>query len=170
MVMDVKPSRIEQMADALEYMLVGRWTRPNPPPWGIAGPGVKPLSSGRQWRSATYISIEQAVEALQVRWTSADAEEARQAFALLEGYAVRKTSKLGVSYKILRPIPTPPVFTGPKPRPLPKGEGIHDHWRKIKPGTCKKCGVKVQNPNRHNNPLHTGDECRFNVVKGILEE
>jgi len=165
-------TRLEQMTDALEHALIGKRIRPLSPntpvgPWGAPSPIIL-VPWPNKWKSAVSITVEEVVEIFRHRWESATQAEARQILTILEGTVVRR---IGRVWKILhptRPTPTPDPRL-PAPTPLKKGESIYSR-RKIKPGVCPRCEANVKNPNRHNNKLHTGEDCRFNIVKKILEE
>lgn len=121
------------------------------------------------YQSTQNITTEDARKILKRHWSTATPQESTLAIERLISAGKLRKVRLNL-FKILRADPKPPANCyGFYVKEDKFFLGKRSKFR-YKRGDCVRCGMTVANPNRHNNPLHTGDDCRLAQVKNILDE
>jgi hypothetical protein len=163
-----KSNRVEPMTHLLKECLFGEMTvaAQGPRSKSFAAFAANLQDYKSKWKSVDYIDSETAaLLILKKKWETATASEAEEAFKVLE--SERRVRRIGQKWKILRPEPNPNANPNVTFTPWWRGNG---KGSKEKPGECPRCGFHVANRNRHNNKLHTNEECHMNIVKKIMVE
>lgn len=153
--MGARDSRHVRMGEALVFALFGV------APTSAVSVPRHPLVWGRR----AAFSLDEAVELMRRIWTTATEEEVIRAVSLVEATGSLRRVKKDV-WRVVR-IPAVPKPQAPPPqKSAQKAVFVRT---KYSPGECPRCGFRVSNPRRHNNQLHTREDCKLNVVKGVLE-
>lgn len=115
------------------------------------------------WGLLRSVNFDQIRKIIEVKWPQAGDSSVWS--TIDELIAQKFLTKLALDkWKVNRAPIVPKVekFTGAyrTDRTVPVG----------KAGECPRCGKKVANKNRHKNDQHTGEECRLERVRQVMEE
>lgn len=114
------------------------------------------------WSHKKRFTLDEMLELLQRQWKTACSADAEMVIKhLVEHCGVVRVNK--GTWKIPR---LPVAASSPSVVHNVAHVPVRTTYR---PGDCLKCGFRVTNPRRHNNQRHTAEDCKLNIVKGVLE-